>query len=104
MKYKDQKENEARLKADAIAKANDSDYGLGAAVWTENIHRGIRVARELEAGLVWINDYLDCNAGNSFGGYKNSGIGREVNQMALDHYSQVKNINIGASEEVPQMW
>lgn len=96
MKFKDE--------ADALQQANDSEYGLGAAVWTENIHRALRVSRELEAGTVWINDYLDCGAGNPFGGYKSSGIGREVNQMALDYYSQVKNICIGADESVPAVW
>jgi len=90
--------------ADALAQANDSDYGLGAAVWTENIHRAIRMGRGLEAGIVWINDYLDCGAGNPFGGYKASGIGREVNKMALDHYSQVKNICISNDESVPMVW
>jgi len=90
--------------ADALRQANDSVYGLGAAVWTENIHRAIRMGRGLEAGMVWINDYLDCAAGNPFGGYKSSGLGREVNQMALDHYSQVKNICISDDEGVPMVW
>lgn len=96
MKFKDE--------ADALRQANDSEYGLGAAVWTENIHRALRVSRELQAGTVWINDYLDCAAGNPFGGYKTSGIGREVNQIALDYYSQVKNISISTDESVPAVW
>ncbi len=90
--------------ADAIAQANDSCYGLGAAVWTKDIHRAMRFARELEAGTVWINDYLDSSFGNPFGGWKNSGIGREVNKMALEHYSQVKNICVCPDDTVPLIW
>ena len=89
---------------EAMEMANSTDYGLGSAVWTKDIHRAIRFARGLEAGTVWINDYLDSSFGNPFGGYKNSGIGREVNQMALEHYSQVKNISICDDDSVPPIW
>ncbi|MCC8121376.1 MAG: aldehyde dehydrogenase family protein, partial [Oscillospiraceae bacterium] len=86
---------------DALEQDNDSEYGLGAAIWTGQLDRALRMSRRLEAGTVWVNDYLDCSAGNPFGGYKNSGIGREVNKMALDYYSQVKNICIGGEGQRP---
>ncbi|MCC8120539.1 MAG: aldehyde dehydrogenase family protein, partial [Oscillospiraceae bacterium] len=90
--------------AEALAIANDTEYGLGAAIWTKDIYRALRFGNALEAGIVWVNDYLDCGAGNPFGGYKNSGIGREVNKIALEYYSQVKNICICTDETVPSVW
>ncbi|MGM9608524.1 MAG: aldehyde dehydrogenase family protein [Oscillospiraceae bacterium] len=89
---------------EALAMANDSEYGLGAAVWTKDIYRAIRFGRGLKAGTVWVNDYLDSSAGNPFGGYKKSGLGREINKMALDYYSQVKNICVSDSDFVPPIF
>ena len=89
---------------EAISIANDSCYGLGAGLWTKDIHRAIRVSRKLEAGTVWVNDYLDSSPGNPFGGYKNSGIGREVHKMALENYTRVKNICVSNSEDVPPVY
>jgi hypothetical protein len=57
-----------------------------------------------QAGTVWVNDYLDSSAGNPFGGYKQSGIGREVHKMAMEHYTQVKNISIADTDFVPPVW
>ena len=86
-------------KEDLIKMANDSEYGLGGGVWTTNINTAINVAKELETGRVWINTYNSIPAGAPFGGYKKSGIGRETHKMALDSYSQVKNIIINTSGE-----
>ena len=83
---------------DVIAMANDSEYGLGGAVWTRDINRAIRVARAIETGRMWINTYNAIPAGAPFGGYKQSGIGRETDKLILQHYTQAKNIYINLSE------
>ncbi|HEX4494936.1 MAG TPA: aldehyde dehydrogenase family protein [Thermoanaerobaculia bacterium] len=77
---------------DAIAIANDTLYGLGAGVWTRNGSTAYRAGRELEAGRVWTNCYHLYPAHAAFGGYKQSGIGRENHRMMLDHYQQTKNL------------
>ncbi|ASN04563.1 aldehyde dehydrogenase family protein [Virgibacillus necropolis] len=77
---------------EVIRRANDSLYGLAAAVWTENIKTGHKVAHRLKAGTVWINDYNLENPAAAFGGYKQSGIGREMGSYALDNYTEVKSI------------
>ncbi len=84
---------------DVIAMANDSDYGLGGAVWTVDINRAIRVARAIRTGRMWVNTYNQIPEGSPFGGYKESGIGRETHKMILNHYSQCKNILINLSEK-----
>lgn len=84
--------------AEVIKMANDSEYGLGGAVWTKDINRAFRVARAVETGRMWINQYNNLPAHTPFGGYKKSGIGRETHKMMLDHYSQKKNIFISLSE------
>ncbi len=89
---------------EALELANGTDYGLGAAVWTSDYFRAMKFGKELEAGIVWINDYLDTGVGQPFGGVKNSGIGREVNKVALDHYSQVKNLCIVTDRSIPPVW
>ncbi|NYF77928.1 acetaldehyde dehydrogenase ExaC [Granulicella arctica] len=76
---------------EALAIANDTLYGLGAGVWTRDIHRAYRFGRGIQAGRVWTNCYHLYPAGAAFGGYKASGIGRENHKMMLDHYQQTKN-------------
>lgn len=85
--------------ADVIAMANDSVFGLGGAVWTRDINRAIRVARAVETGRMWVNTYNAIPEGAPFGGYKQSGMGRETHKVILDHYTQMKNIMINLSEE-----
>ena len=83
---------------EVIAMANDSDYGLGGAVWTRDINRAIRVSRGIETGRMWVNTYNAIPEGAPFGGYKASGIGRETHKVILEHYTQMKNIMINLSE------
>ncbi|MGX7349561.1 aldehyde dehydrogenase family protein [Dolosicoccus paucivorans] len=82
---------------DVVKMANDSDYGLAGGVFTKDGSCALRVANALETGRVWINTYANLPAGAPFGGYKQSGIGRETHKLALDAYSQVKNIMIDSS-------
>lgn len=79
---------------DAISKANDTQYGLGAAVFTENITRAHKVAAAIEAGMVWINSSQDSHFAIPFGGYKQSGVGRELGEYALSSYTQVKAVHV----------
>ena len=76
--------------AEALRIANDTQYGLGAGVWTRDTSRAFRMGRGIQAGRVWTNCYHLYPAHAAFGGYKNSGVGRENHRMMLDHYSQTK--------------
>jgi aldehyde dehydrogenase len=78
--------------ADALRLANDTLYGLGAGVWTRDIGTAYRMGRGIKAGRVWTNSYHLYPAHAAFGGYKQSGIGRETHKMMLDHYQQTKNL------------
>jgi aldehyde dehydrogenase len=90
--------------AEALAIANDTLYGLGAGVWSRNGNRAYRMGRAIQAGRVWTNCYHAYPAHAAFGGYKESGIGRENHKMMLDHYQQTKNLlvsySFAASKEV----
>src|SRR5215208_5528070 len=77
---------------EAIARANDSPYGLAAGVWTRDIKKAHYVARKLQAGTVWINTYNVYDTASPFGGYKASGFGREMGSHALEHYTQTKSV------------
>ena len=87
-----------KTEEEVIAMANDSVYGLGGAVWTQDINRAFRVARAIETGRMWVNTYNMIPAGAPFGGYKQSGIGRETHKVILEHYTQQKNIMINLNE------
>ena len=83
--------------ADGLKIANDTLYGLGAGVWTRDGARAYRAGREIQAGRVWTNCYHSYPAHAAFGGYKQSGIGRETHKMMLDHYQQTKNLLVSYS-------
>lgn len=78
--------------AEALEIANDSEFGLGAGLWTRDMNRAYRMGRGIEAGRVWTNCYHHYPAHAAFGGYKKSGVGRENHKMMLDHYQQTKNL------------
>jgi len=77
---------------DAVFQGNDTTYGLAAAVWTRDVSRAHKVARALKAGTVWINTYGMIDPISPFGGYKESGFGRELGKYAIDLYTQVKSV------------
>lgn len=85
--------------AEALSIANDTLYGLGAGVWTRNGNVAYRMGRAIKAGRVWTNCYHDYAAHAAFGGYKESGIGRETHKMMLNHYQQSKNLLVSYSEQ-----
>ncbi len=85
--------------ADALALANDTLYGLGAGVWTRNGNVAYRMGRGIKAGRVWTNCYHAYPAHAAFGGYKESGIGRETHKVMLDHYQQTKNLLVSYTEQ-----
>ncbi len=83
---------------EALEIANDTLYGLGSGIWTRNINKAYRFGRGIQAGRVWTNTYHQYPAHAAFGGYKNSGIGRENHLMMLNHYQQTKNLLVSYSE------
>ncbi|GAB3415657.1 aldehyde dehydrogenase family protein [Erwinia aphidicola] len=87
---------------DMIAQANDSEYGLASGIYTSSLKNAMDTADRLEAGSVWINRYSNITDGTAFGGYKNSGIGREFSKETLNAYTQTKTITL--QSEVPPAW
>lgn len=85
---------------EAIRLANDSIYGLAAGVWTGDVNKAYNVARKLQAGVVWINDWHMLRNDAPFGGYKQSGIGREMGKHSLDAYTQVKHVHTSMAPEL----
>ena len=83
-----------REEDEVVARANDTEFGLAAGVFTQNLARAHRVVAKLRAGTCWINNYNLTPVGVPFGGYKQSGIGRENAAIALDHFTQVKSVYV----------
>ena len=86
---------------EAVALANDTEYGLSAGVWGRNKPRALAVASRLEAGTVWINDWHMVNCLFPFGGYKQSGLGRELGPASLDEYTETKFVHIDLTDGTP---
>jgi betaine-aldehyde dehydrogenase len=89
---------------EAIAHANGSEYGLGANVYTRDLATAIRCARELKAGTVWINDPLTDNDAGPFGGFKRSGLGRELGREGLEAFQETKHVHIETRLEIKDWW
>jgi betaine-aldehyde dehydrogenase len=89
--------------AEAIRLANDTEYGLAAGVWTKSVTRGMRVLRELRAGITWLNTYHPTFNELPWGGYKESGMGRELGLYGIEEYLETKQININL-DEAPIGW
>lgn len=83
-----------------VKRANDTDYGLAAGIWTNDLRKAHRLARELQAGTVWINTWGNTEAASPFGGYKQSGHGREMGKEALDLYTEVKSVWINYGDDL----
>ena len=86
---------------EALRIANGTDYGLGSGLWTTNLARAHRFARELKAGMVWINSYKRVNPGSPFGGVGQSGYGREMGFDAMREYTQVKSVWVNVDAQIP---
>ncbi|HEX6117655.1 MAG TPA: aldehyde dehydrogenase family protein [Solirubrobacterales bacterium] len=85
--------------AEAIAIANDTEYGLSGSIWTENGARALRVSRAIETGVISINSNTSVRVSTPFGGFKQSGVGRELGPHALEHYTEVKNVYYATQED-----
>jgi acyl-CoA reductase-like NAD-dependent aldehyde dehydrogenase len=79
--------------------ANDTIYGLSAAVWSSDYERALEVADRIQAGTVWVNDHHMVNVGMPFGGYKQSGLGRELGPQALGEYTETKHIHVDLTQK-----
>jgi betaine-aldehyde dehydrogenase len=84
---------------DAVRLANDTPYGLSGSVWTRNVSRALRVSRRIETGVLSVNSNTSVRVATPFGGFKQSGVGRELGPHALDHYTEVKNVYISTEED-----
>ncbi len=85
--------------ADAVRQANDTIYGLSGSVWTRDGAKALRVARAIDTGVLSINSNTSVRVSTPFGGFKQSGVGRELGPHALDHYTDVKNVYVATEEE-----
>lgn len=85
---------------EAVKMANDTIYGLASGIWTRDVNKAYKVARQLKAGMVWINDWHMLRNDAPFGGYKQSGIGRELGRHSLDAYTQVKHVYTSMTSEI----
>ena len=86
---------------EAMRIANGTDYGLGSGLWTEDLQRAHKVARELHAGMLWLNSYKRVNPGSPFGGVGQSGYGREMGFDAMREYTQVKSVWVNVDARIP---
>jgi acyl-CoA reductase-like NAD-dependent aldehyde dehydrogenase len=86
---------------EAIAMANGTDYGLSAGIFTTDYNRAMKASRQLKAGTVWVNTWLEGHAELSFGGIKQSGLGRELGSRAVEEYTEEKSVIFSLGERQP---
>ena len=91
--------HQVRQRRRSDQQANDTIYGLAAGVWSSDVERAVKVANRIRAGTIWINDYHLISAEAPFGGYKQSGIGRELGTWGLEEYTEVKHIHVNLSPD-----
>jgi len=89
---------------EVLQKANDVVYGLAASVWTRDIYKAMNASRVLQFGTVWVNDHLPLTPEMPHGGYKQSGIGKDMSMYSFDEYTQVKHVMIELSGEARKGW
>jgi acyl-CoA reductase-like NAD-dependent aldehyde dehydrogenase len=89
---------------EVINQANDSSFGLAASVWTKNATKGVRFANALKAGFVWINDHLVIWPEQPWGGFKESGIGKDNSVYVFDEYTQLKTVSMDLTEAKKKPW
>jgi betaine-aldehyde dehydrogenase len=89
---------------EAIAKGNDTRYGLAASVWTANIQVGMRAAKALNFGTVWINDHLPLSSDTPHGGFKQSGFGKDMSSYSFDEYTQIKHVMVELTGATQKGW
>ena len=90
--------------SEAISLANDTSYCLAGGIWTQDISRAIRVAKEIDSGYLWINTYGGIIPETPYGGFKQSGVGKELGLEGLDEYLRIKNISIFTGDSLPQWY
>ena len=89
---------EAEDEADAIALANDTEYGLSGSIWTENLSRALRVSRAVQSGNLSVNSHASVRYTTPFGGFKRSGLGRELGPDAPEHFTETNNVFFAMGE------
>jgi betaine-aldehyde dehydrogenase len=93
-----------KTEQEALEKANDVVFGLASSVWTSDIYKAMRASKVLQFGTVWINDHLPLTSEMPHGGYKESGIGKDMSMYSFDEYTQIKHIMIDISGETKKSW
>jgi aldehyde dehydrogenase (NAD+) len=93
-----------KTEAEAIRIANDTIYGLAGGVWTQDIKRAFRVAKAVRAGYIWVNTYGGIIPETPYGGFKQSGIGKELGGEGLDNYLETKTVNVFLGERIPKWY